>query len=294
MKRKATDIDVTHSDSFAIRFARFIRFSHTVFALPFALMAMMVAAGGWPAWSTFGWILWCMVSARTLAMLFNRIVDYELDRENPRTRERSRLISKPVARFFFIAFTAGFVFGAARLNTLCAALSPVAVALICFYSMTKRFTPWCHAFLGLALSAAPVGAWAAVTGSLLDPIPFILALGVLLWVFGFDLIYATLDIDFDRRAGLFSFPSRFGLEMSLKVSVLLHTLAMGCFGIFGWVAGLGSWFGIACLVCLPVLFFEHRWAGSGDPEKVNRAFFKANAAVSILLLAGTALALSGQ
>lgn len=231
-----------------------------------------------------------MVTARTLAMLFNRIVDYELDRENPRTSERSRLVSKAAARVAFILFVAAFVFGASRLNILCAALSPVAVALICFYSMTKRFTPWCHAFLGLALSAAPVGAWAAVTGTLLALEPFILGLGVLLWVFGFDLIYSTLDIEFDRRTGLFSFPARFGLDLSLQFSVFLHILSMAFFGVFGLVAELGPGYGISCLVCLPLLFLEQRWARSLDPGKVNQAFFHVNAAVSILLLAGTAVA----
>lgn len=280
---------VSDSESFPLRFARFIRLSHTIFALPFAFIAMLVAEEGWPPWGVFGWILWCMVSARTLAMLFNRIVDYDLDRENPRTSDRSRLISKPVARMCFIVFTAGFVLGAAQLNTLCAALSPVAVALICFYSMTKRFTSWCHAFLGLALSAAPMGAWAAVTGSLLDPEPYLLAMGVLLWVFGFDLIYSTLDIDFDKRFGLFSFPSRFGMEFSLKVSVLLHVLAMVCFSVFGWVADLGFAFTLAWLACLPILYLEHGWARSEDPDHIHQAFFKANAVVSILLLIGTAL-----
>ncbi len=272
-----------------VRFGKLIRFSHTVFALPFAMIAMLVAAGGWPSWEVLGWILWCMVSARTLAMLFNRIVDWNIDQQNPRTMDRHLLVSKPMAQFGFIIFTATFVFGASMLNALCALLSPVAIALICFYSITKRFTAWCHAFLGLALSAAPMGAWAAITGELWAWEPYLLASGVLLWVFGFDLIYSTLDMEFDRAQGLFSFPARYGLSASLKTSVALHVLALLLFAVFGWVAGL-SWIYYFCwLPCVAIVCKEHQWARSGDAAVVNRAFFQANAAVSVLLLIGVAL-----
>jgi 4-hydroxybenzoate polyprenyltransferase len=275
---------------FLTRFGKFIRFSHTVFALPFALIAMMVAAGGWPRWDVVGWILWCMVTARTLAMLFNRIADWEIDQENPRTEGRHRLISKSAAQGAFIVCTAGFIWGAAMLNMLCAFLSPLAIALICFYSMTKRFTTWCHAFLGLALSAAPMGAWAAVTGELVSVEPYLLAAGVLSWVFGFDLIYATLDVDFDRQKGLYSFPSRYGLGATRKMSVMLHVLAMLFFLIFGLVTNDLGWIYLLCwLACVGLVVKEQQWARQGDVEALNRAFFQANAAVSVLLLAGVGL-----
>jgi len=275
--------------SFIIRFGKLIRFSHTVFALPFALIAMLVAADGWPAWSVFCWILWCMVCARTLAMLFNRIVDWEIDKENPRTAERHQLVNKSTACGAFVLFAAGFIFGAYMLNTLCVILSPVAVLLICFYSLTKRFTAWCHAFLGLALSAAPMGAWVAVTGELVSIEPYLLASGVLVWVFGFDLIYSTLDMEFDRQEGLFSFPARYGLNATRSISVILHVLAMFLFAGFGWVSGMG-WIYLLCwLPCVAIVWQEHRWARQGDVGAINKAFFQANAAVSVLLLLGVAL-----
>lgn len=280
-----------NQSSAIVRFGKFIRFSHTVFALPFALIAMLLAARGLPAWDVFLWIIVCMVSARTLAMLFNRIVDWELDQENPRTDQRHTLISKQVAKVAFVVATAVFVGGAAMLNTLCVALSPVAIALICFYSMTKRFTAWCHAFLGLALAAAPMGAWAAVTGELVSILPYLLALGVLLWVFGFDLIYATLDVEFDRSAGLYSFPARFGMEKTKRWSIGLHVLAIVVFALLGWAAGLGWIYFAFWGVCLGALWQEHRWAASGDPGQLNKAFFSANATVSLLLLFGVSLSL---
>jgi len=275
--------------NFLSRFGRFIRFSHTLFALPFALAAMVVAADGWPAGRTTGLILLCMVCARTLAMLFNRIVDYELDQENPRTVERSRLINKTTAKVGFVFFTAGFCAGAVLLNTLCAALSPVALVLITFYSMTKRFTLWCHFFLGLALSAAPAGAWAAVTGELMSLPPYLLSFGVLCWVFGFDLIYATLDVDFDREKGLHSIPARLGVDRAKRLAVILHLMALGAFLGFGWVAGLGGVYFTLWALCLPVLVWEHLLARSPDPGRVNQAFFHANALVSFLLFFGVAL-----
>src|SRR5678815_3192690 len=172
---------------------QFIRFSHTIFAMPFALGSMLVAGNGWPPWRLFGFILLAMVCARTAAMCFNRVVDWEIDRRNPRTWERHTLMSRVEAIVLLLASAAGFVAAASQINRLCFALSPLALVIVFFYSLTKRFTSFSHFFLGLALSVAPVGAWLAVRGHFALP-PLILAFAVLLWVAGFDMIYATLDL----------------------------------------------------------------------------------------------------
>lgn len=276
-------------DPLVVRFGRFIRFSHTVFALPFALATMLLAADGLPDGWTVVWILVCMVSARTAAMVFNRLADWDIDQANPRTADRHRLVTKRVAQAAFLSSVAVFVAGAAMLNELCLALAPVAVALLCFYSYCKRFTPYSHFFLGLALSAAPMGAWAAVQGSLLDPVPWVFAFAVLCWVFGFDLIYALLDVDFDRRAGLFSFPARYGTEAALVLAQLLHLMALGAFAVAGLVADLGWAYAVACMLTAGALGFEHRLGRSGDPARINQAFFQVNAVVSLLILSGVAV-----
>lgn len=267
----------------------FIKFSHTIFALPFALVAMLVAAQGLPDVVTVALILVCMVGARTAAMAFNRTVDWEIDQRNPRTAHRSQLASKPVAIALVLIGSAIFVAAAWGLNTLCFVLSPVALLLIFGYSLCKRFTAFSHFFLGLALSAAPMGAWAAVTGSLLDPAPWLLALGVLLWVFGFDLIYALLDADFDRANGLFSFPARFGEAATLRTAPLLHAATLVCLALFGLAAGLGWLYYAGLVLIIPLLVYEHQLAASRDIGAINLAFFNINALVSILLLTTTAL-----
>lgn len=276
-------------EPFLFRFGRFIRFSHTLFALPFAFLSMLVAAKGLPSWPVVGWIVLCMVSARTAAMLFNRLADWDIDQENPRTQDRHRLVPKPLAKAGWILAVAVFVFGASQLNTLCLALAPVAVGIISFYSLCKRFTAYAHLFLGLALSVAPMGAWAAVAGELTSATPYVLALGVLCWVFGFDLIYATLDMEFDRKAGLHSFPARYGLEKTLKAAVGLHVLAVVLFLVFGLQAGFAWFYGAAWVACVMALVYEHRLSRKGDAASVNRAFFLVNAVVSLLLLAGAGL-----
>lgn len=273
-----------------IRFGRFIRFSHTVFALPFALAAMLLAAGGWPAPGTVLWILVCMVTARTTAMVFNRLADWDIDQRNPRTAERHRLVSKRAAQVTFVVSALLFVAATAMLNELCLVLAPVAVALICFYSFCKRFTAGAHFFLGLALSAAPMGAWAAVQGTLIDPVPWLLALAVLCWVFGFDVIYALLDMDFDRREGLHSFPARYGERAALTLARFLHLTALAAFAAVGLVSDLlGIGYAVACLLAAAALVVEHRLGASRDPVRINRAFFQINAVVSLLILTGVAV-----
>ncbi|MCX6966977.1 MAG: putative 4-hydroxybenzoate polyprenyltransferase [Verrucomicrobia bacterium] len=271
------------------KLAEFIKFSHTVFALPFALVSMAVAAGGMPQLRVFGWILFCMVAARTAAMSFNRLVDWEIDKENPRTFQRHTLIQKSHGWILCLFAAGGALFGTWMLNGLCFALSPAMLALIFFYSLTKRFTAFPHFFLGLALSVAPMGAWAAVTGTLLTPTPYFLAAAVLCWSFGFDLIYATMDVEFDRKKGLFSFPARYGVPAALRLARGLHAGAAVGFALFGWSAHLGALYWIALAVVVVVLFLEQKIAQRADMASVNQAFFNANAVVSGALLLGVCL-----
>jgi 4-hydroxybenzoate polyprenyltransferase len=274
---------------FILRLGEFIRFSHTVFALPFALIAMLVAGRGWVPWRVIGWILVCMVAARTAAMCFNRLADWEIDKENPRTASRHTLLAKSSAWIVFAMGVAVSIFAAWKLNPLCFYLSPVMIFLITFYSLTKRFTAYSHFFLGLALSVAPMGAWAAVRGELWTITPYFLAGAVVCWVFGFDLIYSTLDAEFDRRKGLFSFPSRFGVPASLRLARALHVVAALGFFAFGWLASLGHGYWLAWLVVLGALVWEHRIANPDNPGSINAAFFNVNALVSMSLLAGVLL-----
>ncbi|MEM9446339.1 MAG: UbiA-like polyprenyltransferase [Verrucomicrobiota bacterium] len=271
------------------RLGKFVRFSHTLFALPFALVSMLVAGQGFPPMRIIVGILICMVAARTSAMAFNRIVDWDYDKGNPRTADRHKLVTKQTATIVVWLSSAVFVVGAWYLNVLCLALAPVAVALIFFYSVTKRFTHFSHFFLGLSLSAAPMGAWAAVNGELWSLAPYILAFGVLLWVFGFDLIYSTMDEKYDRSAGLYSFPSRYGVQATLKLSRVLHALAILTFAWFGFEAGLSWGFWAALLVCAGGLIWEHKLSKSGDIGLINKAFFEVNAIVSLAFLVGVSL-----
>lgn len=267
---------------------RFIRFSHTIFALPFALGSMSVAAGGFPGWNLCALILLAMVLARTAAMVFNRLADWEIDQRNPRTAARHTLLPKPAAIVLLALSTAGFVLTAKFINPLCFWLSPVAIALIFLYSLTKRFTHFSHFFLGLALSVAPVGAWLAVRGHF-DLAPLVLALAVLLWVAGFDIIYATQDHEFDRAEGLHSLVVKMGVARSLTVAGLLHWLMLAALVAFGWLATLGRiYFGSLVLVAA-ALVFEQRSARSLDVRDVNRAFFQSNAFVSVIFVAAVFL-----
>ncbi len=269
-------------------FLQLIRFSHTIFALPFALVSMLVAANGFPAWRVVLGVILAMVSARTAAMLFNRLVDWEIDRKNPRTANRHQLFPKPLARLCLIASSLVFVGAAAWLNPLCLVLSPLALAIVFFYSLTKRFTHAAQIFLGLALSVAPVGAWLAVTGSFAIP-PLVLALGVLLWVAGFDLIYATQDYEFDKKTGLKSGVVALGIPGALRAALLCHAGMVVCMLAFGFTANLGLVYYLFIPVLIAALFWEHRVAASGDIAKINQAFFTANAWVSALCLLFVAL-----
>lgn len=264
----------------------FIRFSHTIFALPFALGSMLVAAGGRPTGRILTLILLCMVFARTAAMVFNRLADWEIDQRNPRTAGRHQLMTRPAAIALLIGSAAAFVATTAFINPRCFALSPVALVIVGFYSLTKRFTDYTQLFLGLALAVAPVGAWLAVRGTLAWP-PLVLAGTVLLWVAGFDLIYATMDYEFDRKAGLRSLVVRYGIPASLRVARGLHAAAMLGLLAFGIVAGLGAWYAAGLALILGAFVYEHRTVGRPGPLDVgaiNQAFFASNAFVSAVFV----------
>jgi 4-hydroxybenzoate polyprenyltransferase len=261
------------------RFLRLIRFSHTIFALPFALGALVVAANGWPSLRILLLVVICMVFARTAAMLFNRLVDWSLDQRNPRTAPRHQLVSKSAAQALLVLSSAGFVLTAAAINQLTFILAPVALAIIFFYSVTKRFTSATHFFLGLALAIAPVGAWIAQTGWIALA-PVVLGAGVICWVAGFDLIYATQDYDFDRREGIRSLVVKLGITRSLRLARLLHLVTFVALTGFGLVARLGLAYYCAMLLVAAALVYEHKTATKLDLAGVNRAFFQSNAFVS--------------
>jgi 4-hydroxybenzoate polyprenyltransferase len=279
------------------KWGSFIRFSHTLFALPFALAAMAVAARdnrGWPGWRKFGLILAAMVCARTCAMAFNRIVDRKFDALNPRTADRhlpTGQIGLLGASAFCALAGAGLVAASWLLNPLCGWLSPVALAVICFYSLTKRFTDYTHVFLGLALALGPVGAWLAVKGADLSPWDLVrmlvLAAAVVLWLAGFDIIYALQDYEFDRKHGLRSLVVAWGPKNALAAAFLAHMSMCGLLLGFGLLcrfrtAYLAGWFIIAgCLV------LEHWIARRRSLNWINVAFFRLNAVVSSVFLTVT-------
>ena len=270
------------------RFLQLIRFSHTIFALPFALGALVVSANGWPPSRILLLVLACMVCARTAAMLFNRLVDWSLDRRNPRTATRHLLLSRASIAILLLLSSGGFLWAAGAINRLTFLLSPLALALVFFYSLTKRFTAATHFFLGLALAIAPVGAWIAETGRV-DPPPLILAVGVLCWVAGFDLIYATQDYDFDRAEGICSMVISLGIGPSLRLAQVLHAAMFVTLVGFGWVAKLGPVYFWAMPLVAGALVFEHQSARHLDVAGINRAFFQSNAFVSAVFLLAVCL-----
>jgi 4-hydroxybenzoate polyprenyltransferase len=268
-----------------------IKFQHTVFALPFAVTAMVMAAHGWPtAWQA-SWVIAACVFARTGAMSFNRWADRELDARNPRTATRA-IPAGQLGSGFVLAFAlisaAGFVLCAAMLNPLAFYLSPVALAILFGYSYAKRFTSAAHFILGMALALAPVGAWIAIRQEIGAP-AVLLGLGVMLWTAGFDLIYACQDVEVDRSEGLFSVPSRMGVGFALNLARGLHVLAIGCFTYAGFLGfGVDAKFyyaGIA--VATGLLLAEHLVVDPHDLRKINIAFFTINSWVGVAVMAGT-------
>jgi 4-hydroxybenzoate polyprenyltransferase len=278
--------------------AEFVRFSHTVFALPFALAAMLIAARdhrGWPGWEKFGLILAAMVCARTCAMSFNRIADRRFDALNPRTAHRhlpAGKISLLSAWMLCAVSAAGLVGASFLLNRLCFYLSPLALLVICFYSLTKRFTDYTHFFLGLALALAPVGAWLAVKGSQVSAWEglqmLVLAGSVVLWLVGFDLIYALQDYEFDRTHGLHSLVVAWGPANALTAAFLAHMLMCGLLLAFGLLCRFKFAYLIGWFIILGCLGLEHWVARRRSLHWINTAFFRLNAVVSMVFLAVTA------
>jgi 4-hydroxybenzoate polyprenyltransferase len=267
-----------------------IKFEHSVFALPFALTGALLAARatrhGWPSLRQVFWIIVAMVAARSAAMTVNRIADLRYDRENPRTQQRALPIGALTLQFawlFTLAALAVFFLAAWQLNSLALKLTPLAVAILFFYSFTKRFTNWSHLFLGFALGISPAAAWIAITGGL-DPRMLILCAAVTLWVGGFDVLYACQDIDYDRRAGLFSVPRRFGIARALLIARLMH---LGVVVLLSWLAfsfalPWPAWAGIAVVAAL--LTYEHSLVKADDLSKLDAAFFAVNGYISMLFL----------
>lgn len=280
--------DQTQSANPIERFLRLIRFSHTVFALPFALGALVVAANGPPSLRVLLLVLVCMVCARTAAMLFNRWVDWSQDQRNPRTASRHLLLPKSIVLISLIVSSAAFVIAAGAINRLTLVLSPVALLIIFLYSLTKRFTSATHFFLGAALAIAPIGAWIAQTGNVALA-PFVLAAGIVCWVAGFDLIYAIQDFEFDKREGLHSLVVRLGIPNTLRLAQFLHLLLLVALIGFGLVARLGLIYFCAMALVAAALLFEHRSARSLDVAGINRAFFQSNAFVSAVFLVSVCL-----
>lgn len=270
-----------------------IKFKHTVFALPFAFMGAFLAARGVPHPATFGWIILAMAGARTAAMGFNRIIDREFDRLNPRTASRAlpaKTVKLSEAWTMVIVASALFFFACYNLNRLTLILSPFALGLTFFYSLTKRFTWLCHIVLGLALAFSPLGGWVAVSGSL-QGFPYVLSLGVLFWVAGFDTLYACLDADFDAKIGLFSLPSRFGRQKAFRLAVAFHALAFLLFVLTGIRAELNFLYYLGIAVTGAALFYQHIVVTPRDLSKIQLSFFAMNGIISLTLFVATWLAL---
>lgn len=270
-------------------FLRMIKFSHSVFALPFALTAALMAAGGVPSAEKALWIVAAMVGARSGAMGLNRVIDRKIDALNPRTSGRElpagKIKTAEALGFSFLSF-ALLVFAAYMLNPLCLKLSPVAIAVITAYSYTKRFTWASHFVLGAALAGAPVGAWIAVTGSF-EPRILPLALAVALWIPGFDILYALQDVEFDKSHGLHSIPARFGAGRALWASRLLHFLSWSLLVLTGAVFGLGVLYRAGVFVAAALFIYEHSLVKKDDLGRLNVAFFNMNGYISLTVFAFT-------
>jgi 4-hydroxybenzoate polyprenyltransferase len=271
-------------------YASFVRFSHSVFALPFALAGALLASRQVPiTWAAVAWILVAMVAARSAAMGFNRLVDARMDALNPRTANRELprgTMSSREAIAFVLVASVVFVFAAAQLNPICFALSPVALAIVFWYSLAKRYTTWTQLFLGLAMAVAPVGGWLAVGGRG-GWEPWLLAAAIGTWVGGFDVLYACQDLDFDRDHGLRSIPVRFGVAGSLVISRAMHVVAIVCLAALGFVAPLGAVYFVGVMAVAVMLVYEQSLVRADDLSQVKRAF-DLNGYVGILYLVATA------
>jgi 4-hydroxybenzoate polyprenyltransferase len=276
----------------ATSYARMVRLSHSIFALPFALASAALAARGSLRWPQVLWIVVAMIGARSAAMGFNRLADHEVDARNPRTaaRELPRGVLTRAEVWTFVGLSAGLlVLAAAMLNPLCLALSPIALAIVFGYSYTKRFTSLSHLFLGLALGTAPVGAWLAIRGRFALT-PVVLSLAVLAWVAGFDVIYSCQDADFDRREGLHSLPARLGIGRALQLARVLHVTAVVLLASVYWLESLSPVYLGGVAVVGALLVYEHSLVRAGDLSRVDAAFFTVNGWISIGYLVFTVAA----
>ena len=272
-------------------FMEMIKFSHTVFALPFALTGALLAAGGLPGGRQLFWICLAMAGARTAAMGLNRLIDADIDAKNPRTAGRAipaGLIGKGVTLSFICASLALLLAAAAQLNPLCLKLAPLALFFLVLYSYCKRFTALAHVVLGVCLAAAPIGAWIAIRGRI-DPPALILGGIVLFWVAGFDILYALQDLEFDRTAGLHSIPVALGVNGSLWAARLFHLTMLALLAALWMVMGLGVFFLAGIVVVAAMLAYEHWLLRKGDLTRLDAAFFNMNGYISVAVLIFTAL-----
>jgi 4-hydroxybenzoate polyprenyltransferase len=271
-------------------FMEMIKFSHTVFALPFALSGALLAARGLPSGRQLLFIILAMVGARTAAMALNRLIDAEIDAKNPRTAGRAipaGLLSKGAVLFAILLSVALLLWSAAMLNPLCLKLAPIALFFLVLYSYCKRFTALAHLVLGICLAAAPIGAWAALTGTIQLP-AIVLGLLVLCWVAGFDILYALQDLEYDRSAGLHSIPVALGVDGSLWLARLFHLLTLALLVWLIFLLGLGPWFWLGSGLMTAMLLYEHWLLRGGDLTKLDAAFFTMNGYISLTFLAATA------
>ena len=268
-------------------FASLVRFRHTVFALPFALAGALMATESWPPLSTLGWIVLAMVGARSLAMALNRVIDAGIDAANPRTASRDlprgRLTRTQVTVFCAISLAA-LLIAVSQLPRLTWYLWPIPVAGFVLYPYTKRFTWLCHLVLGLVIGIAPLGAWIAVTGHIAAA-PVFLWLAVATWMCGFDIIYALMDVDFDRAYGIKSVPARFGPGPALWVTRVMHLLAVACLVVAGVLAGAGGVYLVGVAICAAVLVIENVVVAPDDEARIQAAFGTANGILALVFVA---------
>nr|WP_128894564.1 UbiA-like polyprenyltransferase [Longirhabdus pacifica] len=274
-------------------FLEMIKFEHTIFALPFAYMGALLGAfmttGKLPSWADIGWITLAMVGARSAAMGLNRVIDKAIDAKNPRTKGRAipaGLVSSKEALIFIVISFILLLVSAAQLNTLCLILMPVAVFFLVMYSYTKRFTWLCHVFLGLTIGLAPLGGWIAVTASV-DWIAILFYLAVAFWIAGFDVIYACQDTEFDKKNGLYSIPSQFGIAKALMIAKCFHVITSIGFISLIMLTDLSWWYMIGVIIAIGLLYYEHRLVKPHDLSKLNAAFFTMNGVLSVIVFAFT-------
>jgi len=262
-----------------------IKFEHTIFALPFAYVSMMLAANGWPGWHTVIWVTLAMAGARTLAMSVNRLADRLIDAANPRTAKRhlpTGLLTPAQVTAAAVLAGALLLLSAWMLNPLCLALSPLAVLFLVGYSYTKRFTWLSHWILGFTDGIAAAGGWIAVRAAFDAPV-YILWFALTVWIAGFDLIYACQDVQFDRAHGLHSVPARFGIAAALTTARICHVLTIAAFALLGWAMGLGLIYWLGVLVVAALLVYEHSLVSPGDLSRLDVAFFNVNGYIAVIL-----------